>query len=113
MKSKSTNKKKKRIWFIGIVLVLILLIVIAFFAFPKMNESRIKSEIKKANYCEVYSDCVDAGSKCPFGCYSYVNKNEVSRISKLIESFDSNCVYGCLACPNVTCENKKCKEVCE
>jgi hypothetical protein len=107
---KSANKK---IWVGIIITILIVLAVVAFLASPKINESRIKSEIGKANYCEIASDCVDAGGKCPFGCYSYVNKNEVSRISKLIESFDSNCVYGCLACPNVTCENKKCKEVCE
>ena len=46
-----------------------------FLAFPKIKESNLKSAIEKANYCEVDSDCVDAGEKCPFGCYNYVNKN--------------------------------------
>ena len=86
--------KKKVIW---TVIFILGILVIILFAFPKINELRIKSEITKANYCEVYSDCIDAGGKCPFGCYAYVNKNEVSRISKLIQSFDSKCVYK-LAC---------------
>ena len=96
-----------------IIFILIVLAISIFLAFPKINESRIKAEIAKANYCEVDSDCVDASGKCPFGCYTYVNKNEVSRISQLIQSFDSKCVYGCLACPTVICQNNKCKEVCE
>ena len=100
----------KKIW---IIIFILGVLVIILFAFPKINESRIKAEIAKANYCEVDSDCVDAGGKCPFGCYAYVNKNEVSRISKLIQSFNSKCIYDCLACSTVICENNKCKEVCE
>ena len=103
--------KKKVIW--TIIFILGVLVIIAFLVFPKINESRIKSEITKANYCEVDSDCVDAGGKCPFGCYVYVNKNEVNRISQLIQSFNSMCFQGCLACPTVICENNKCKTVCE
>ena len=96
-----------------IIIILLVLIGSIFLAYPKINESRIKAEIERANYCETNSDCIDAGSKCPFGCYAYVNKNEASKISRLIESFDSKCVYGCLACPTAVCENNKCKEVCE
>ena len=95
------------------IIALILLLVIIVLLSPTINESKIKAEIAKANYCETDSDCVDAGSKCPFGCYAYVNKNEVSRISGLIQSFDSKCVYGCLACPTAICEDNKCKEICE
>lgn len=99
---------------IGIILFIILIIGISiFFAFPKIKESNIKSAIEKVNYCEVDSDCADAGGKCPFGCYAYVNKNEVEQISKLIQSYDSNCVYDCVMCPTAICENNKCKEVCE
>ncbi|MFP4189542.1 MAG: hypothetical protein ACLFSL_00720, partial [Candidatus Woesearchaeota archaeon] len=64
-----------------------------------------------ANYCETDSDCVDAGGKCPFGCYVYVNKDKVEQISKLIQSYDSRCVYGCVSESEVVCENNKCKEI--
>jgi len=104
---------KKKIAFGFIVFTICLLIIISFTAFPKIKELKIKSAIEKANYCKIDSDCVDAGGKCPFGCYVYVNKNEVNNISKLLESFNSKCVYGCVSCPAATCENNKCKEVCE
>lgn len=99
---------------IGIIIFIILIIGISIFlAFPKIKESNIKSAIEKAKYCEVDSDCVDAGGKCPFGCYNYVNKNEVEQISKLIQSYDSNCMYQCVPLSEVICENNKCKEVFE
>jgi len=99
---------------IGIIIFILLAITISvFFALPKIKELKIESEIKKANYCNVNSDCVNAGGKCPFGCWVYVNKNEVARVSELINSFDSNCVYGCVSCPTAVCENKKCQAVCE
>lgn len=99
---------------IGIIIFIMLIIAVSIFlAFPKIKELNIKSAIEKANYCEIDSDCVDAGSKCPFGCYAYVNKNEAEKISQLIQSYDSKCVYGCVSCPTAVCENKKCKEVCE
>ncbi|MGV8152290.1 MAG: hypothetical protein ACP5OG_04350 [Candidatus Nanoarchaeia archaeon] len=98
---------------IGIIICFLLIIAMGIFlAFPKIKESNIKSAMEKANYCELDSDCVNAGGKCPFGCYAYVNKNEVEKISKLISSYNSKCVYGCLLCPSAVCENKKCKEVC-
>jgi hypothetical protein len=96
-----------------IIGILIILLITSFFLYPKIKEARIKSELIKANYCDAASDCVNAGSKCPFGCYNYVNKNEVDRISKLINSYDSKCVYGCLTCLSAVCEDHKCKEVCE
>ena len=99
---------------IGIIIFIIIIITVSIFlAFPKIKESNIESVIEKANYCEVDSDCVDAGGKCPFGCYVYVNKNKVEQISQLIQSYDSKCIYGCVSNPTVICENKKCKEVFE
>ena len=97
---------------IGIIVVLLIALSM-FLAFPRMKESNITSAIEEANYCEVDSDCVDAGGKCPFGCYVYVNINEVEKISQLIQAYDSDCVYGCVSCPAVVCENQKCQEVCE
>jgi hypothetical protein len=96
-----------------LIITLFLIATIIFLTLPQMKESKIKSAIEKANYCESDSDCVDAGGKCPFGCYVYVNKNEVGKISQLIESYDSKCVYGCITNPKVICENKKCKELFE
>ena len=61
-----------------------------------MKEMQIKNEIYSSAYCSIDSDCQDAGGKCPFGCHVYVNKNEVKRISKIIERFESKCVYSCI-----------------
>ncbi|HLG24054.1 MAG TPA: hypothetical protein VI564_03955 [Candidatus Nanoarchaeia archaeon] len=75
--------------------------------------SSVNKEIEKANFCNTKEDCIDTGSKCPFGCYSYVNKNEASRIKSLIDNYESNCVYSCIACFDVKCENNKCVPVCD
>lgn len=106
------NKEKKIIIF-ALLSFLITIIFILFLMYPKFVELNIRNEIKKANYCEIDSDCVDAGGKCPFGCYVYVNKNEVDKISKLIRSFDSKCIYGCVSISNVICKDKKCVEIFE
>lgn len=103
------NKK----FVIGIIIFISIFAVGIFLAFPKIKESNIKSAINKANYCEMDSDCVDAGGKCPFGCYVYVNKNEIKKISHLIQSYDSKCVYSCASYPTVICESKKCVEIFE
>jgi len=79
----------------------------------RYEQAHIKDEIDKANHCDVKEDCVDAGGKCPFGCYAYVNINEAARIKGLIDSYDSDCVYGCLYCPDVECTNNTCKPMCE
>ncbi len=95
-----------------IILSIILIIALGYFIYPKIQELTIKQRINKANYCEVDSDCVDAGGKCPFGCWVYVNKNEVTKISELIYNFESNCVYDCVNCPTAVCLDKKCQEIC-
>lgn len=82
-------------------------------ALPKAREARIQQEIRKANYCRKDSDCVDAGSKCPFGCYAYVNAAEAKRVAGLIAAYESNCVYSCLRCSSASCQDGVCKEVCE
>ncbi|SRR6056297_2214291 len=97
---------------IGIIILVIVIIAVSIFlALPKIKELKIKSAIEEANYCEIDSDCVDAGGKCPFGCYIYINKNEVDKISQLIQSYNSKCIYGCVSSSTVVCKNKKCKEV--
>jgi len=88
-----------------------LIVLISIFLFLPNQEDIIKSQIQKANYCEETLDCVDAGGKCPFGCYVFVNEAEVERISSLIKSYDSKCVYGCVSNVTVICENNKCVEL--
>ena len=92
---------------------LIFLILSLFFTQSSLTELIIKSKINKANYCDIASDCVDVGGKCPFGCYIYVNKEEAKKMFNLVDSYNSNCVYGCLSCQEVECINQKCKEICE
>jgi hypothetical protein len=101
----------KKILIIISFLILLIVSISIFFLLPKSKEVSIKSAIEKANYCEVDFDCVDAGGKCPFGCYVYVNKNEVEKITELIQLYTSNCVYDCVSNSLVVCENKKCQEV--
>lgn len=70
----------------------------------------IKKEIARANYCQTTSDCqVVAVSKCPFGCYVHVNKNEVSRIETLLNKYQSNCEYSCIEYPGVSCVANTCQ----
>ncbi len=71
-------------------------------------EKAIKDEITKANYCHVASDCVDVGGKCPFDCYIYVNTAEAGRIKTLVENFDSQCTYSCIAIEGVDCIDDRC-----
>ena len=75
------------------------------------SQNYIKSEIEKANYCNTKDDCVNAGGKCPFGCYNFVNKNEALRIKSLVDSYKSNCVYQCISC-HADCQNNKCIAAC-
>jgi len=75
-------------------------------------ENRIKEEIEKANYCNTKDDCVLAGSECPFGCYIYVNVDEAERITRIIDNFESRCIYSCISCPDVECSESKCVPVC-
>lgn len=99
-----------------IIVTAALLIVLSIFILSSRSaiyEFYIESEIEKANYCETEDDCVDAGSKCPFGCYNYVNKAEAERISGLLGSFDSDCIYDCAFCADVRCVDHKCEPVCD
>jgi|SRR5690606_1274831 len=80
--------------------------------FYESEEDRIKRQIEAANYCEVVSDCQQvAVSKCPFGCYIYVNKDEGGRIEELLSGFQSNCEYGCIEMKGVDCVNNTCEVI--
>lgn len=75
------------------------------------EEARIKEQIAEANYCETAEDCVDTGSKCPFGCYIYVNDTEAGRIKTLVDGYDSTCQYACIAISGVECVQNKCQPI--
>ncbi len=77
------------------------------------SEADIKKEIEEANYCDTKDDCVDVGGKCPFGCYVYVNEGEAERIRGLVDSYESDCVYGCMACLDVECRDNRCEPICK
>lgn len=104
------NKFYKNWWF---WIIAILLIIAVFFIFNfdrKVTEKYIGSEIEKANYCETDSDCgLVTNSKCPFGCYIYVNEDEVNRIENLLEGYESQCIYGCVQNKGVECVDNKCE----
>jgi hypothetical protein len=78
------------------------------------SEGSIKAEIEKANYCATADDCeLAAFSKCPFGCYVYVNKVEANRIVSLIDSYERmprgyGCAYMCVRIEGVDCQDGKC-----
>ena len=76
-------------------------------------ETKINNAIGDANYCETKDDCKLIGSKCPFGCYIYVNGVEAGRISKLVDSYESRCIYQCIQCTDVACVDNKCQAVCD
>lgn len=109
------TKPNKKIIFILLAIIIVLAALLVFQG--KMKKIYIKNQIKKANYCQVDSDCQDAfagtGGHCPFGCYAYVNKSEAGRIKYLIDSFESTCVYGCAYCPTAKCDKGRCEPVCE
>lgn len=68
----------------------------------------IEREIKEAAYCETDTDCEVIYAPCPFGCHAPVNKNEAERLENLMQSYESDCVYGCIQAPPVQCIEQKC-----
>lgn len=75
------------------------------------SEQSIRDEIDAANHCTDASDCVDAGSVCPFGCFILVNKAEVGHIRALLADWHSNCAFDCAPLGNVICKSGKCDSV--
>jgi len=103
--------KKTKINLVLALFTLLVLATILFTSHRAVRESYISRQIAKAGYCEVDSDCVIAGNKCPFSCAITVNKKEATRIMRLVNSFDSTCVYGCIELRSAICEKKHCQPV--
>lgn len=93
------------------ILIFITLISLVFVSgcLDKIKESQIQSEIEKASYCNSDNDCVIVEGQCPFGCYLGINKLEADRISSLVKSFQSNCIYSCIPTESVSCVSNKCE----
>jgi len=94
--------------------ILAVLVVLAFVGYKYMNtdefsEEKIKSAIKRANYCVVDSDCGVIPAQCPFGCYVAVNKDDIPAIEKMVKSYKSNCTYSCVEIKGVGCVDNKCQ----
>jgi hypothetical protein len=111
------TRPKRKIIFTALIIVVFVVLISAFLVKDKIKAAYIIREIKKANYCQIDSDCQDAfagiGGQCPFGCYAFINKNEVGRIRGLVDSFNSTCIYSCIYCPTTRCDNGTCTAVCD
>ena len=63
------------------------------------TEEEVRQEIQDANHCDVPTDCVNVGGRCPFGCDTWVNAAEEERILDLIEEYRASasphCDYSC------------------
>lgn len=92
---------RKFVSFLGLVLL--------FAAACGASESDIRNEIAKASTCSAPSDCIDAGSYCPYGCNILVNKSEVDHIRALLQANSNNtCLYDCAQLLSIACENQHC-----
>jgi len=111
------SRPKKKTIFIALIIVILAILISAFLVKDKIKAAYIVKEIRKSNYCQIDSDCVDAfagtGGQCPFGCHAFVNKGDAERIKRLVDSFNSTCVYQCMYCPTTRCENGICTAVCD
>jgi len=72
------------------------------------GQELIQQEIAAAQFCEVRSDCIPVQSKCPFGCYVFVNFQERFRIQSLINDFETTCAYACAPLPGFDCVDGQC-----
>lgn len=86
--------KKRMIIFMSVVFVCFSVIVVLPKIFDYREEIRktlydrerenvIRSELEKARYCTVDSDCVITTAPCPYDCSNPINKKEVERIQQL------------------------------
>jgi len=105
---KIVNQKKKILNLTFVLFGILIFGMISFNSYLPFRQAYIFNEIIDANYCEQDSDCELMEGSCPFGCYAVVNKKEAQRISGLIKSFPSNCVYGCIEIESARCVNKRC-----
>ncbi len=102
----------KKILFIILWIILIIALFFACLEFQidhKIRHYFAEKKIEKANYCVTKDDCALVWSKCPFGCYVYVNKTKKEEIKNLINNFHDSCLYNCKENHKVECVKNKCE----
>lgn len=104
---------KKFIYSILIIAIVVVAGAVVFkYSLQQQQVSRletIKQQIQQARYCDTKADCVPVDSKCPFGCYLYVNQDHAEQVQQLIDSYDSQCVYGCVQSAGFDCIDNECQ----
>ena len=96
---------------IALVLAIAVFLLALIFASGFLQRQYIKSEIEKANYCTVDSDCVSVCTEsCDLNSAVFVNKKESARIKQLVENYPGDVCYyeTCFSEELVICPNGKC-----
>lgn len=88
--------------------IIVPVILLAACSAAMSTEERMQEVIDDANYCETATDCVDVGAICPFGCNILVNSADADDVSAVLSSYQSDCVYSCLAIGGLDCVNNEC-----
>ncbi len=81
-------------------------------------KQEIRWDIEKANYCNSTQECKVVSFGCPFGCWSFVNKDfDIKPIQDKVQEYHSRygrCQFRCDRLTSVVCKDSKCVEaVCE
>lgn len=62
-----------------------------------LSQEEIDQLISEANYCTTKDECAKLPSRCPYGCQSMVNINEVETVLSAIDEEDYMCEKACAA----------------
>ncbi len=81
-------------------------------AADRVLEEKIRTAIDQANHCQVKDDCMVAFFDCPFGCGSYIHKDEQARLQAMVDEYQkpamSRCMYDCMKPPEPDCVSGRC-----
>ncbi|MBI2971833.1 MAG: hypothetical protein HYY37_05430 [Candidatus Aenigmarchaeota archaeon] len=94
-----------------LIVALLLAISVIIVAGSGVSAAYVQEQINRSNYCAAEADCVDIGSKCPFGCHILVNKNEAAKVTALVNEYTSNCIYSCVETAGMRCFNSRCESI--
>ena len=115
-----------------IIAIVALIIILGFLIFIKeitrlpsekvmpIIHKKIIHEIEFARFCEKDDHCGVIPSVCPFGCLLAINKNQIPKISNLLnyylflsEKLKWRCIHECIHGDKLKCVNRKCSLVFE
>lgn len=75
-----------------------------------LSQEEVNFIIEEANYCTTKNDCAKLPSRCPYGCQSMVNVDEVDEIMNAINEEDYSCDEACIAVVfPVECVEERCE----